>query len=154
MLSARSPELPQLGATRLAGFRAVVADLDDGDPGPLIQYAGATHEELPLACDALLARLEFPAGVVCSTGRLAEALRGAALRRGLSLPDDLEIIAIGDLPDDGVSHLGPVSHYGVPGVFDRIGEIVVARAVQTNTPPYARHEFIWRYQEGVTTHPG
>lgn len=151
MLSARPPEMPQQGATRLAGFRAAVASLGDRDPERLIQYAGTTRQEASRACDQLLEGIPLPAAVICSTGHLAEILRGAALRRGLRIPEDLEIIAIGDIPDDGVSHLGPVSHYGVPGVFDRIGDIVVGRAQRKNSPPFTRHEFVWSYQPGDTT---
>ena len=139
------------GPTRVMGYHQGIAACDDLESPQLVHYAGPTRAEAPGACEALLDTVSTPTAVICSTGFLADILRGAALRRGLRVPEDLEIVAIGDIPYNDSDHLGPISHYGVPDVFARIADVVVGRAVRQHEAPFVRHEFEWTFQPGATT---
>lgn len=139
------------GPTRLVGFGQAVAEHDDGDADELVQYSGSTDAHVLAACRELLSSSSRPLAVVCSTGYLAAFLRETALLQGLSVPGEVEIISIGDIPHNDVNHLGPISHYGVPNVFSRIGDIVVDRAATRGEAPFTKYEFAWGYVPGATT---
>ena len=74
----------------------------------------------------------------------------AAMNRGVAVPDDLEIIAIGDIPEESQSY-DPISYYGVNDVFGRISEVVVGRALDRSDRPGQRHVFEWEFFAGNTT---
>lgn len=149
-LSTLFPGETRPGPTRMQGFQKAVADDAGANLDDLVFYAGQDTSAASAACLELLDRNPGPLAVICSTGYLASILREVALIQGRKLPDDLEIIAIGDIPHNETNHLGPISHYGVPDVFSRIADIVVRRA-ERHGPPFARHEFAWTYRQGATT---
>lgn len=91
-----------------------------------------------------------PAAVVCATGFLAIAMQAAAFRLGISIPDELELVSIGDVPSDA-QYFEPVSYYGVDDVFDRIARIVVDRAVTPREGDGVRHVLEWQFFPGSTT---
>lgn len=141
---------PRPGPTRLVGFRSAAEELGDDIRG-LVHPGGTSMVGVAAAAEAMLSGPDAPSAVICVTGYFAGVLRDVALARGMRIPDDLEIIGIGDIPHNELSHLGPISHYGSPGVFGRIGEIVVNRAVHQQDAPFERHVFEWEYSPGTTT---
>ncbi|WP_341854594.1 LacI family DNA-binding transcriptional regulator [Brachybacterium sp. GPGPB12] len=74
----------------------------------------------------------------------------AAERAGLSVPDDLEFVAIGDIPASS-EFFGPISVYGVEDVFSRLAGILVDRAVDRTDRSGTKHVFDWRFFPGTTT---
>lgn len=102
------------------------------------------------ACLEWLSSPERPSAVVCGTGYLALALQSAALRLGIAVPEELEIIAIGDIPEEAM-FLAPISYYGVQDVFGRIAQIVVDRAVSPLEGTGTRHVLDWQFFPGATT---
>ncbi|MCG6568210.1 LacI family DNA-binding transcriptional regulator [Tessaracoccus sp. ZS01] len=137
------------GPTRLVGFRGAAAEFGDE---PLIHRAGFQRDAIARACRELLE--SRPTAVICTNGLFAGILRGMALSMGLRVPDDLEIISIGDIPHNEGDYLGPISVYGTPDVFTRIGDIVVHRAVTQRESPFEKHVFQWEFLPGSTTVDG
>lgn len=115
-----------------------------------VQIAEQGHGRSIESCLAWLASPERPEAVVCATGYLAIAMQVAAVRLGISIPDDLELVSIGDVPGDA-QFFEPVSYYGVDRVFDRIAGIVVDRAITPLDGDGVRHVLDWRYFAGATT---
>ena len=97
-----------------------------------------------------LAGPDRPTAVVCFTGYQAVALQLAAERTGMSIPDDLELVSVGDIPTTSEFY-GPISYYGVEDVFSRLAAILVDRAVDRTDRPGERHVFDWRFFPGSTT---
>lgn len=95
-------------------------------------------------------RRDRPEAVVCSTGYVALGLQAAAMRRGVRVPEDLEIISIGDVPPEA-QFLAPISYYGVDDVFERIATIIVDRALRTRGEGGTKHELEWEFFPGETT---
>ena len=93
---------------------------------------------------------DAPEAVICFTGYQALALQSAAERLGMRLPDDLEIISIGDVPAES-QYFGAISYYGVQDVFTRISAVVVDRARDRSDRPGELHEFEWQFFPGETT---
>jgi LacI family transcriptional regulator len=91
-----------------------------------------------------------PTAVVCFTGYQAVALQLAAERAGLAIPDDLELVSVGDIPTTSEFY-GPISYYGVEDVFSRLAGILVDRAVDRTDRPGERHVFDWKFFPGTTT---
>ena len=91
-----------------------------------------------------------PAAVICCTGYQALALRLAAEQVHVRVPEELEIIAIGDVPAEA-ELLGPISYYGVDDVFARLSALVVDRALECGDRPGRLHRFDWEFFPGATT---
>ncbi|WME23264.2 substrate-binding domain-containing protein [Brachybacterium sp. GU-2] len=108
-----------------------------------------SHDTYRAALD-WLAGSDRPCAVVCFTGYQAVALQLAAERAGLSVPDDLEFVAIGDIPTSS-EFFGPISVHGVEDVFSRLAGILVDRAVDRIDRSGATHVFDWRFFPGTTT---
>src|SRR5699024_2222739 len=68
------------------------------------------------------------------TGYQAAALQLAADRAGLSVPDDLESVAIGDIPA-GSELFGPTCVYGAADVFSRLAGVLVDPASDRTARP-------------------
>lgn len=118
--------------------------------------AELVHSTLPGRRETYRGSLEWldgdhpPRAVICFTGYQAMALQMAAMNRGVAVPDDLEIIAIGDIPEEAQSY-DPISYYGVNDVFGRMSEVVVGRALDRSDRPGQRHVFEWEFFAGNTT---
>lgn len=93
---------------------------------------------------------ERPEAVVCFTGCQAVALRLAAERTGIRVPEDLEFVAIGDVPASS-EYFGALSCYGVDRVFTRLSSIILARAIDREDRPGTLHTFDWEFFPGTTT---
>ena len=91
-----------------------------------------------------------PEAVVCFTGYQALSLQMAAMQAGLRLPEDLEIIAIGDVPLES-QYFGSISYYGVDRVFHRYSEVLVGSALRRGDHPGTLHTFEWEFFPGSTT---
>src|SRR5699024_6413424 len=106
--------------------------------------------------DPFLAGLDWlrgpdrPRAVVCFTGYQAVALQVAAERAGLRVPEDIEFLAIGDIPAS-TEFFGPISYYGVDDVFARLAGIIVDRPVDREGRPGSLHTFDWEFFPGTTT---
>lgn len=128
------------------------AAAEHGD-GPHDLHAGGGDRQAAFEyAQAWLGSNTPPTAVICSTGYLATALQIAALRAGIRVPEDLEIISIGDVPPDA-QMLGPISYYGVQDVFSRMAEIIVDRALDREGTPGQLHRFDWEFFPGMTTLP-
>lgn len=146
-----TPTTQAMGPLRVHGYRQGAQHLGDR-VDDFIYHAPRAVADAPEACQRLLE--SKPSAVICATGFLARTLRRVAIGAGIRIPDDLEIIAIGDIPDNESSPLGPISAYGTPEVYSRIAKIVVGRAVAQDNLPYERHVFDWIFTPGSTTIPG
>jgi DNA-binding LacI/PurR family transcriptional regulator len=151
-----APELDRPGGVRAhprtaAFLEAARAHGDDGDDLVHLVPEGS-HDTYRAAVD-WLAGPDRPAAVVCFTGYQAVALQIAAERAGVSVPEDLEFVAIGDIPATS-EFFGPISYYGVEEVFERLARILVDRAVDRSGRPGLKHVFDWSFFPGTTTHEG
>jgi hypothetical protein len=91
--------------------------------------------------------------VICYTGYQAVALQIAAECAGVRVPEQLELLAIGDVPAEA-ELLGPISYYGVDDVFVRLSAVVVERALEPEDGPGRLHRFDWEFFPGATTRDG
>lgn len=140
------------GPSRVWAYRDAAAEAGE-DVRSLIRAPGDdSRREAMLDCIAWLSGPDRPEAVICGTGYLALALQAAAARVGMRVPEDLEIVAIGDVPEES-QFLEPVSYYGVRDVFTRIAEIIVHRAQVRRDEPGTLHEFAWEFFPGETTRP-
>lgn len=149
LLALQNPEV-QGPTVRVRAYQDA-AERHGDDVFDLIHLVGPTRAEARHATTVLLDREPEPSAVICGTGYLAEHLRDLALHRGIRVPDDLEILAIGDIPHNDLNPLGSISTYGTPDVFARVGEIVVNRARLLATAPFLTYEFTWQFQAGSST---
>lgn len=111
---------------------------------------GRGHGRSLEACRQWLEQADRPTAVVCSTGYLALALQAAAAQRGISVPEELEIVSIGDVPAEA-QFFDDVSYFGVQRVFARIADLLVERATTPGTGEGTLHEFAWEFFPGATT---
>ena len=143
-----TPESP--ARSRLDVFLDEVVAAGD-DPSGTWRAAPPTMGEAQVEAADWLRGQDRPTAVITQTSYLAIALQAAALRVGLSVPDELEIIALGDVPRTSAL-LGEISHYAPDDSFTRIAGLVVERAF---TPPdeldWRLVELAWEYQPGLTT---
>lgn len=123
----------------------------DEEPERLLRLTPPSSRDTFLASLDWLVGPDRPRAVVCFTGYQAMALQFAAERIGLSIPDDLEIIAIGDVPSES-EYFGPISYYGVDDVFARIAAVVIDAARRRGEHPGQKHVFDWEFFPGITTH--
>lgn len=169
LLAGRHPRVSFLGVPTAAGdgtrlipsraqaFREAALGADDPLSAASVREVGRGHGRSLEECRAWLAGPERPTAVVCSTGYLALALQAAAAAQGIRVPEELEIVAIGDVPEDA-QFLAPISYYGVQDVFARIARIIIDRAVHpggggpgSGEAGGTRHEFTWQLFPGRTT---
>lgn len=122
----------------------------DGPLESLIAHCAAGSQETYRFSLDWLGGEDRPAAVIAQTGYQALALQNAAHELGIRMPEDLEIISIGDVPERAMYH-GPVSYYGVRDVFTRLADVIVGRAVDRSDRPGELHDFQWEFFSGVTT---
>jgi LacI family transcriptional regulator len=135
--------------SRTAAFLEVArAHGDDGEA--LVHLVPEGSHDTYHAALAWLSGPDRPAAVVCFTGYQAVALQLAAQHAGIPVPDELEFVAIGDIPARS-DFFGPVSYYGVEDVFGRLARILLDRAVDRTGRPGRKHVFDWRFFPGTTT---
>lgn len=140
------PDYPSRGHA----FLDAAAEFGDGPGIDAVHVSGPDRQSvLEYACD-WLAGSDRPTAVICSTGYEALALQIAALRTGLRVPEDLELISIGDVPAEA-QVLGSISYYGVEDVFARMADVILARAVERHDSPGRLCRFTWRFFPGSTT---
>ena len=148
-----APEIDRPGGTlahpRTRAFLAA-AEAHGEDAGALVHVTPEGSHETYQAALEWITGPDRPTAVVCFTGYQAVALQIAAERAGLSVPDDLEFAAIGDIPATS-EFFGPISYYGVEGVFERLAGILVDRAVDRTDRPGRKHVFDWTFFAGATT---
>jgi DNA-binding LacI/PurR family transcriptional regulator len=138
---------------RAAAFLEAVTAHGDGPAESLVHLTPEGGRGTVEAALELLRGPDRPGAVICYTGYQAVALQLAAERAGLRVPDDLELLAIGDVPA-AAELLGPISYYGVDDVFARLSAVVVDRAVERGDRPGRLHTFEWDYFPGATTCDG
>lgn len=147
-LEERVPERPN--RSRLGLFLDEVAAAGE-DPTGRWRAAPPTMGEAQVEASAWLREAERPTAVITQTSYLAIALQAAALRVGISVPDELEIIALGDVPRTSTL-LGEVSHYAPADTFTTMAEVLVQRAVTSPEElPWRLLVFDWEFHPGVTT---
>ncbi|WP_022910698.1 LacI family DNA-binding transcriptional regulator [Aestuariimicrobium kwangyangense] len=160
LLRSRHERVHYLGAVQAATpvrspsrrdlFLQAVTEAGDDPRGAVVRVA-PTLGAAQSAATEWLHRPGRPTAVVTQTGYLAIALQAAALRVGVRVPDDLEIIALGDVPE-ATSLFGPVSHFAPDDGFTQIADALVVRAV---TPPddlpWRLVDLAWVLQPGLTT---
>ncbi|WP_114854449.1 LacI family DNA-binding transcriptional regulator [Brachybacterium sp. YJGR34] len=139
-----------LSHPRTAAFLAAVLEHGDGTGEHLVRLTAEGSRETYLSGVDWLSSPDRPEAVICFTGYQALALQLAARQVGLSVPDDLEFLAIGDVPSDA-EYFGPISYYGVDDVFARLSAVIIDRAVDREDRPGALHAFDWEFFPGTTT---
>jgi DNA-binding LacI/PurR family transcriptional regulator len=147
------PERRPFFPSRAHVFLDAAAEAGDGPGIDLVHASGADRQQSFEYSQAWLDGPDRPTAVICSTGYQALALQVAAMHAGISVPEDLEIISIGDVPDDA-QMLGPISYYGVQDVFARMADIILARALDREGTPGSLHRFDWEFFPGGTTIDG
>ena len=124
---------------------------EHGDPGEQrVHIVPEGSHETYLAGLEWLRGPDLPEAVICFTGYQAVALQLAAERAGVRVPEELEIVSIGDVPAKS-EFFGPISYYGVDDVFVRLARIIVDRAVDREDRPGSLHTFDWEFFPGTTT---
>lgn len=145
------PDVPTYPPHRGIAFVRAAREQGDEASAASCVATGSGQGRSMQACLEWLAGPDRPTAVVCSTGYLALALQAAARHLGIAVPDQLEIVSIGDVPAEA-QFLEPVSFYGVDDVFERIADILIAGAVTPGRDgPGTLHEFTWRFFPGTTT---
>ena len=135
---------------RTTAFLEAVSEHGDGNGEALVHLVPEGSHDSYLGAVEWMRGPERPEAVICFTAYQAVALQIAAERSGLSIPGDLEIIAIGDVPA-ATEYFGPISYYGVDDVFARLAGIIVDRAVDRGDRPGSLHTFDWEFFPGTTT---
>jgi DNA-binding LacI/PurR family transcriptional regulator len=139
-----------LAHPRTRAFLDAARDLGDDPAESLVHVVPEGSHETYLAALDWLQSPDRPEAVVCFTGYQAVALQLAARSVGVSVPDDLEFVAIGDVPAHS-EFFGPISYYGVDDVFARLSRIIVDRAVDRAGRAGSLHTFDWEFFPGTTT---
>ncbi|MGJ6980205.1 LacI family DNA-binding transcriptional regulator [Aestuariimicrobium soli] len=120
------------------------------DPAECLLLAPTLADGLASAGDWLQGQRR-PTAVIAQMGYLAISVQAAAMRLGIAVPDDLEIIALGDVPPAS-SLFGPVSHYAPDDSFNRMAAMVIDRALMTpDDLPWRLLDLAWEFQPGLTT---
>lgn len=135
---------------RHAIFTRAAHEAEDPQSGQSVFFAGRSMQEAHEHSHEILSRSDRPTAIIASTAYLALALHSIASNLGIRVPEDLEIISIGDVPP-AFSSLSPISYYGVRDVFDRLASIIVSRAIQPESTEFSRHVLHWEYFPGATT---
>ncbi|XTZ15341.1 LacI family DNA-binding transcriptional regulator [Micromonospora echinospora] len=86
------------GQNRLAGYRAAFAAAGVPADDSLVVRAGWDVEAARKEAHVLLGRAEPPTAIFAANNVLAEAVWRAAAERGLSIPDQLSLVAFDDVP--------------------------------------------------------
>lgn len=136
---------------RTLAFLDAAHEHGDEAPERLIRLTPESGRDTYLSSMEWLVAPDRPRAVICFTGYQAVALQFAAERLGLNIPDDLEIIAIGDVPAES-EYFGPISYYGVDDVFARISAVVIDAARRRGERAGEKHTFDWEFFPGATTH--
>lgn len=147
-----TPHLPGQTPWRSRADAFLDAGLARGeDPAciPIVQAAAGRRQSFEIAVEWLRGP-DRPTAVIGSTAHLAVAVQAAAQRVGLTLPADLELVAIGDVPRDALL-ADEISYWGVRDVFARTADLVARRAQEGPDRPPARHTFDWEFFAGTTT---
>lgn len=127
-----------------------VADAASAPGEELVRVVPTDLRGARLAAEEWLASEDRPTGVICQTGYLALALQAAAVSVGISVPDELEFLAIGDVPESA-GLFDPVSYFGAERVFGRIADLVIDRAIRGLAPPWTALDLDWVFHPGRTT---
>ncbi|MGP9538018.1 LacI family DNA-binding transcriptional regulator [Brachybacterium sp. AOP43-C2-M15] len=135
---------------RARAFLDAARETGDGPAEQLVHVVPGGSHDTYLAAVEWLSGPDRPEAVVCHTGYQAVALRLAAARVGISVPEDLEFISIGDVPANS-EFFGPISYYGVDDVFARLSSIIIGRATDREDRPGVLHSFDWEFFPGTTT---
>lgn len=139
-----------LAHPRTTAFLTAAREHGDDSAESLVHVCPEGYRDTYLAARDWLDGPDRPEAVICFTGYQAVALQVAAARRGLRIPEDLEFLAVGDIPADS-EYFCPISYYGVDDVFARLSGIIVDRAIDREERPGALHTFDWQYFPGATT---
>jgi LacI family transcriptional regulator len=138
------------GPSRSWAFLDAAERHGDRPADDLLWHTSGGREGVYRAALEVLRSPDRPEAVICSTGYQAIALQLAAEIVGLRVPDDLEIVSIGDVPSSA-QILEPISYYGVQDVFGRIADVVIERALDRASSPGRLHRLDWEFFPGVTT---
>ncbi len=139
-----------LAVPRAAAFLDAARSHGDGPAEDLVRLTPEGSRGTYESALDWLRGADRPSAVICYTGYQAVALRLAAERAGVRVPEELELLAIGDVPAEA-ELLGPISYYGVDDVFARLSAVVVDRAVEHGDRPGRLHCFDWEFFPGTTT---
>lgn len=142
----RRPPYP----TRPFAFLDAVAAAGDGEGADRMHAVGEDREGSLERAVEWITGPDRPTAVIATTGYHAITLEAATMRAGVRVPEDLEIVSIGDIPPDA-QLFGRISYYGVESVFERIAEIILARALDREGAPGSLHRFDWEFFPGTTT---
>lgn len=141
---------PSFPPARLHSFVEAARENNDENSAQSLYAAGANPASAYQFALNFLQSSDRPRALVAASAYLAQALHNAALTLGLDVPGELEIISIGDVPP-GFSFGKPISFYGVENVFEKIAEVIVARATKADENPYTKYQLEWEFFPGSTT---
>lgn len=101
-----------------------------------------SNESAYLAAAQLLSRPDRPTAIYATTDFAALAAVNAAHRLGLRVPEDVAVIGVGNTragehSDPALSTVGPSKF------FDRVAEIIVGKALETEPADGVLHDFPW-----------
>lgn len=143
-------QYPGRVSPRLEAFQAAAQDDFDLDSAGLVLQGGSTLQETFDRARSWLSGPDAPSAVVCQNATMAYGVVLAAKELGLVLPDDLELISLGDVAGD-VTLVGSISSYAVPDGLNRVADCIVHRAQADHHEPIVTHELTWEYLPGSTT---
>lgn len=131
-----------IGSSRRAAF---LQECERRDVEPIVVQGALDDVVDQLAASGAQAAVSDTVGAAVS-------LYFEAIRRNFAIPDELEILALGNL-SGAISRWAPLSYVGAPGIFERMAEIIVRRAKGTAPEP-TRYEFLNQVVHQGTTHRG
>ena len=146
----RALEGGTLAAPRGRAFLDAVREYGDGPVEELVHLTPESSRGTFESAVDWLRGPDRPSAVLCYTGYQAVALQIAAECAGLRVPEELEFLAVGDVPAEA-ELLGPISYFGVDDVFARLSAVVVERALERAGRPGRLHRFDWEFFPGATT---
>lgn len=107
-----------------------------------VEEFGQSQSSAFVAATRMLERHDRPRALYATTDFAAIAAINAAHRLGLSVPEDLAVIGVGNAPD-GETVQPTLSTVGPQDFFRRQAKIIVDAALGTAGPPRV-HDFPWR----------
>ncbi len=144
---------PLRARSRPAAFLAAAREAGDGPPEKLLRTSEPGGRATYRTAVQWLQAPDAPTALIVQTGYQAVAVQVAVKKLGLRMPEDLELVSIGDVPEHS-QFFEPISYFGVVDVFDRLATIIVDRARDRSDREGRLHTFTWEFIPGATTREG
>lgn len=135
---------------RFQVFAEVFHDVGRSVDNGLVRGVEADRYSAYRAALDLLDRPDRPTAVFAFSDLAAISTLWAAHRLGVVVPDELEVIGVGNSPE-GLLADPPLSTVGAASVFDEVADLLVARLTHRSEPAARVHDSEWSFYPRGTT---